>query len=939
MSEENNKNKPNNKSNSTPYNAYNNHHEMPVEQEEGTIEEEDVGQESDTEQEDAVNAVKDSASLGKNIATGNVGGIAKDAIKLAKNKKVKKKIIIHTILNILVPILIIIIIGSSVLGIFNAVAKGIQDFIDGVVDTVGGIVDGIIDFFTPDDDGAIVVSDGHVNQILTTIENMGVSAEDLHLLGDYSEEATKEEQQEAMNKYIKKFYEAQAVTETLNYSHKESTNSKTYGAIYVFRSNGDNDLSNDIKLTYEEYDKMLEWINDNNKEALNHFSIDEEDNMVYASTVQTIKETGSDINNLNEDSNETVLQEKKLDYKTAVSQYTTQMNFLIDLTMISQNPEFVSAVVDLIKDSRINLTIMDNVSTYKNTTTYKYRLNTTKREEVLDENGKVKYYRYTSSFEDKTEITRETVINTNSTPQITYVKTWFCEQELSYNFNKNQNNDSNEEWLENEKSPAGAGSWRTNQYIKNEYETINDIYEEGTSSGVRIILGKSGDGKRYKNGEISEQTFVGLMETEFRIPYSSRTSFAGHNLESGAQMLFLLLQQDANLQNMETLMRYALYLYSGDNYGVTSIDGSIYEIGDFVTISSISSTSLLVEYIRHFEHSTEPPTNSDGTKYIIEEGAAGEPVVGYGVDIQSHINSFIQAGQPTTIGEEVDKKFVDSLEEQIRLQMYEDVKNMTEGLNLTEYQLHALTSRAYNCGVKGALVNNYVSGQSMNFVESYNAYWNQDIDDQFEEQNNNANFDHRLYTNFMQAPVTADGEYLPGLETRRKSEWILFQTGYYNVLGEWYKDSGAILEMADKLHQAQTSWNYSVGGDLYWNNIELSINNPNKVTCCATYVSSVLYLSGHFSEEQMNSFNYNSSNGLYNFLLSNGWQAITEYSALQAGDVVFMDTDGGARAINHVQLYAGDGTWYNAGSNDAIHSSAPYSSNASNEFMIALRQK
>ena len=933
MSNENNKN--------TPYNTYNDHHEKPQNEYEN-LEEDENQEEEENEQEsvqdanDTENEVKDTVSLGKNIATGNVGGMVKDTAKLVANKKVRKKVIKHAILNFLLPIIMIIIIGSIFFGVLNAVVEGIQNLIEGVADTVGGIVDGIVDFFTPDEDGAIVVSNEQINQILTTIDNMGVSAEGLHLLGDYSEDATPEEQQEELKKYIKKFYEAQAITQTLNYSHNESTDSKTYGAIYVFRSNGDNDLSNDIKLTYEEYDKMLKWIDENNTEALNHFSIDEEGNMIYASAIRSITETGSDINNLTENSDETVLQERKLDYRTAVSQYTTQMNFLLYLTMISQNPEFVSAVVDLIKDSRINLTIMDSVSTYINTTTYEYVLHTRTREEVKGENGETRYH-YTTSTQDITEITRETTINTNSTPQITYVKTWFCEQQLSYNLNSNQNTDVSEDWPENEQRPTGTGSWRSDQYIKNEYETINEIYEEGTSAGVRITLGQAGDGERYKNGEISEPTFVGLMETEFKIPYSSRKDYAGRNLVSGAQMLFFYLQQDSNLENMETLMRYALYLYSDNNYGITSIDGSIFEIGDFVTISSTSRAHLLVEYITHFEHSTEPPTSSDGTKYIIEEGSAGEPVVGYGVDIQSHIDLFIQAGQPTTIGEEVDKEFVDSLEEQLRMQMYDDVKNITAGLNLTEYQLHALTSRAYNCGVTGALVNNYVSGQSMNFVESYNAYWNQDTDDQFEEQNNNANFDHRLYTNFMQAPVTADGKYLPGLETRRKSEWTLFQTGYYNVLGEWYKDSGAILEMADKLHQAQTSWNYSTGGDLYWNNIELSINNPNKVTCCATYVSSVLYLSGYFSEEQMNGFNYNSSNGLYNFLLSNGWQAVTEYNALQAGDVVFMDTDGGTRSISHVQLYAGDGTWYNAGSDSAIHGSAPYSSNASNEFMVALR--
>ena len=53
-----------------------------------------------------------------------------------------------------------------------------------------------------------------------------------------------------------------------------------------------------------------------------------------------------------------------------------------------------------------------------------------------------------------------------------------------------------------------------------------------------------------------------------------------------------------------------------------------------------------------------------------------------------------------------------------------------------------------------------------------------------------------------------------------------------------------------------------------------------------------------------------------------------------------MDNTGNKSGINHVQLYAGDGLWYNAGNNDAIHGSAPYSQGswASSSFLVALRQ-
>lgn len=68
-----------------------------------------------------------------------------------------------------------------------------------------------------------------------------------------------------------------------------------------------------------------------------------------------------------------------IDYKDAVAPYTTKLEVLLYLTQISQNPEFVSAVTDLIKKSRIELTIMDNESQDVQTFKYSYIQNERKK--------------------------------------------------------------------------------------------------------------------------------------------------------------------------------------------------------------------------------------------------------------------------------------------------------------------------------------------------------------------------------------------------------------------------------------------------------------------------------------------------------------------------------------------------------------------------------
>lgn len=151
------------------------------------------------------------------------------------------------------------------------------------------------------------------------------------------------------------------------------------------------------------------------------------------------------------------------------------------------------------------------------------------------------------------------------------------------------------------------------------------------------------------------------------------------------------------------------------------------------------------------------------------------------------------------------------------------------------------------------------------------------------------------------------------------------------------------LKAADEVHREQMSWSYAVDSRLSWKNIERAMNNPNKVTCCSTYVSCVIYRAGYASAEQLNNEleNHNSSNSLYNYFKGKGWQEITSYDMLEPGDIVFMNTKKENKSnIDHVQIFAGNDTWYNAGSTDAIRRANPYSQGKKwprENFYIALR--
>ena len=661
-------------------------------------------------------------------------------------------------------------------------------------------------------------------------------------------------------------------------------------------------------LKYVPLETIEQYIEEGNLEALEVFSLDEDNNLITATWSST-------------DGELSLRKNSPINLETALQKYILPYEYILFFYIDTNDEDFCIDFADtVINETEIVIALQDNVTTTETTTTV--------QEKREDDNSANEYDgKDISSSTSKME-TCSTAID------ITYVKTWFMK---SY-----QENSYSEEVLNlgDEESKVVT--------IKGK---VSDIKQNSATDWAVHSSGTTGNGDNYtiyrKNittdWKISNQYEAGELTTE-----GNESTFVKlyneHKMDRKVRpdYLFIMLSENDRTANLVDLTKYLMYKATNVNYGVIEFDFSVFEIEQFKQVGA-GGLNLLIEYIHYWEHSTPPPTNADGTKYIIENDGAGNAVVGYGVDIFNggFADEFAAAGQPTNFGGEVDKEFVDALEEREIQSCLDSVRSITSGLNLKEYQIYALVSRAYNCGIGGALTTKRGS-PSMNFVDSCNAYWNAETDDKFEAKDPNADFGHSLYTQYMSKPVTASGSYLAGLERRRKSEWVLFQTGYFDVLDKWYAEGGDLLAAADEIHTRMDinheAWTYSIGGDLFWNNIEMSINNPNKVTCCATFVSSAIYKAGYFTEEQMNSFNYNSSTALHSFLASNGWQEVSSYDELQPGDVVFM-TSGGS-GIGHVQLYAGDGLWYNAGSTNAIQTVNPYSQGDSyprSRFIVALR--
>lgn len=553
--------------------------------------------------QDTKSTLKDGANFAKNASTGNIFGAVKDGFKFLGNKKVRNTIIIA----ILIPIIVIVALASSLYVIYDEIGKVIQEAINGIVSFFD------VNWSDEEDqddssikNGVIKVDDNTIDMIIKAIESTGVDLEDLKLMGDIDYSIVDKESKEYKNilrKYIRKFYEAQAVTETLNtkpgwFEEYVLNGGEMYGSVYVYRVQ-DGNTDNVVQLKYMPYSKMKESAENEEIAAIkSFFSINDNKLVIPEWTMSHIEGENA----------VTTVSLREIDYKNLISQYTTPMNFFLYLAMISQNPKFVSAVADLVKGSEIHLTILDTTTINTTEEVYTYTTNTkgssVSYKKEFDNEGNFVGTKKKVTEIDETKDEKETkttkIKTVTPTLKVTHVKTWFCEQDITYvkkevePYHDSYVIDSNtDESLADDQEPDDPPEGKTVSWITNRKKDIT-VDNTGTTY------------EEYLRGEVEDKTddFIKLLDTKYKIPNSNRYEAAGkNNMISGAEWLFSLMQNDPGLQTLEQIMRYIMYKYTGDDkYGVTDFDFSIFNAKDF---SSVSSANSLKAFLHHFEGTKE----------------------------------------------------------------------------------------------------------------------------------------------------------------------------------------------------------------------------------------------------------------------------------------------------------------------------------------------
>lgn len=376
-------------------------------------------------------------------------------------------------------------------------------------------------------------------------------------------------------------------------------------------------LGHDVGAVEESADELLDgYTLDELRDLIKSvYTIDNDGNLYFANWQRIDETTEAGTDNAATISQYTVTIQST-NYKTAVEKYSLPMQVSLALCETSQNPQYVYEFIeDFVLKGHIDITIMDNlyVDTYNSWYDWQY----SQRVEVYKQEEKTRYdtwdvneeypITYTvwekksdttnhPSFSDQHHYTK--IINTvESSARVTDVDTWMAKVNFEYNNNQNITeyplgeeivvqdvglpdglpedtsitNDAGDTRTDTTYSfdTANSDNWcrwtQTENIVHNEWEKVSTQVDE-----VAV--------------EQKAKNIIAQWDKSFKLPNDNKTTKPGPMLESSALMLIELLNEEET-QKQQEIFKYLLYLYTEKDYGVTSLDNSIYNYNELTTIA------------------------------------------------------------------------------------------------------------------------------------------------------------------------------------------------------------------------------------------------------------------------------------------------------------------------------------------------------------------
>ncbi len=543
---------------------------------------------------------------------------------------------------------------------------------------------------------------------------------------------------------------------------------------------------NRTSLTYVPYE---EFQNKTGDDALKYFSMKDGNIIIYGWSSYEVKYDKSssmpdDIKaQYNDIDRQITLQETTIDYKSMIGIHTVPFELLLSLLVNTEDVDFVNDLADLAFDSTIEITIYDN--TTKTTT-----VETVKTTEVTEFKKIIEYTttgtsvssgdtmftnfpvtEYINSKDvDRLEYTLTTTTTNESNSYIiglTSVKSWIANISNKYEIKKEDKSEN----LGTQDAPIEEGTYDLEPYdiYTGDREVLNfqstKTYDVENLAGggpihIECVINsakKQGTMTRYTQLTKNESTTtkwsyeagnkqVSEVGEQFAEVYDKHPKAQG-NLDTVASWLFDLLDDTESTVDYVSIMKYLLFVCTGDSYGVTEDD--ILELLEsnmnMISVSKVNG-NILAEYIKRWEnYSLADYMNGEGNydsvkKYVTEDRQYYKSYYvnsvcnfSYGLSISAadytELFKKFGLGDPKnyfTEGSKAEVDKIDSVYAEVILNMRDLVVNEVEkaGINLTSEQIDALTVVRYQWGNIGNFSEAYknANGDMNKFKESFFVY-------------------------------------------------------------------------------------------------------------------------------------------------------------------------------------------------------------------------
>lgn len=717
--------------------------------------------------------------------------------------------------------------------------------------------------------------------------------------------------------------------------NKDIDSEYVQGVITVKRGNLNGNVNT---LTYKPYE---EFTTIKDQTALDYFSMKDGNIIVANWSSNDIIYTPSDsmpedIKSQYVNAGEQIsITETPIDYRSMIGIHTIPFELLLSLLVNTENVDFVNELADLAFSSTIEITVYDNVTEIINTetehineiTTYRkwvdYYITTEHRVPEIpelpglsgineqyapsigsEESNLAKRYIYDEEINstekeevDYTLTTKRITKNNSYVIGLTNVSSWLANIKNEYIYlpkpGSEENLDLGEPYIyepkEKEKESIPINDPEVvifrnskqstsiteddNGMVKTETCTITGARRQGTLNGLNELTKNTIQINEYKYESPVRQ--VSNIGEKFEEIYDNNSG-AQAQLNNVSSWLFELLEESSSTVDYVYIMKYLLYICTGEDYGVTELDDLSLFDSDELTSATGGGSALWNNDI------TKDEFISTVKNYIVPSGSGKYGTYKWGYERYFIPNSENFYDIATSYG--LDPRFIFCIgihESGFGTSAIANEKGNFFGWNANDSNPYGDASSFYDMSsgietVCKGLANQYVSSNGSWYQwiidKGYNPTTIQGIGCRYASDSNWANAVIKHMRNIF--------NYEPG-----------------------FVANGSFLEVAKECHDYIRQNNYSY---IQGTTIPADENSVSGIDCSA-YVTWVLYeygyteLKGH---QKTCRWFMNTST-----MQKMGWTVLPATQA-EAGDIVVNS--------HHMEIYAGDGKFYNAGSTEAI---------------------